>query len=145
MNISVTVAGTPKQIEQCLAIRLQVFVEGQQVPLAEELDGKDEESTHYLLTVDAEPVGVARVRLLNDYAKIERVGVLEHFQGKGLGKKIMQVILADLQQQPEVCWARLGAQTHAIAFYEGLGFAVCSEEYLDAGIPHKDMQLCLSV
>jgi predicted GNAT family N-acyltransferase len=25
-------------------------------------------------------------------------------------------------------------------FYEKLGFAVCSEEYLDANIPHRDMR-----
>jgi predicted GNAT family N-acyltransferase len=40
--------------------------------------------------------------------------------------------------------AKLGAQTHAIAFYERLGFEISSEEYLDANIPHKDMELDLT-
>jgi predicted GNAT family N-acyltransferase len=33
----------------------------------------------------------------------------------------------------------LSAQVHATAFYEKLGFAIVSGEYLDAGIPHVDM------
>ena len=37
----------------------------------------------------------------------------------------------------------LSAQTHAIAFYRRYGFEVVSEEYLDAGIPHRMMRLLL--
>ena len=40
--------------------------------------------------------------------------------------------------------AGLGAQTHAIGFYERLGFAVYGPEYDDAGIPHRDMTLDLN-
>ena len=34
----------------------------------------------------------------------------------------------------------LGAQTQAIPFYEKLGYKVFGPEYLDAGIPHRDMK-----
>jgi predicted GNAT family N-acyltransferase len=34
---------------------------------------------------------------------------------------------------------KLNAQTQAIPFYAGLGYEVVSEEFLDAGIPHKTM------
>jgi ElaA protein len=33
----------------------------------------------------------------------------------------------------------LGAQTHAIPFYESIGYRAFGPEYLDAGIPHRDM------
>ena len=33
------------------------------------------------------------------------------------------------------------AQTHAIGFYEREGFNICSEEFLEDGIPHKSMEL----
>ena len=132
-----------KDIQNCFAIRNNVFVEGQMVPLAEELDGKDEGSDHYLLLVNSAPVGTARVRLIDDYAKIERVAVLEEYQGKGLGNAIMRVILSDLKSNAMITTAKLGAQTYAIPFYEKLGFSVCSAEYIDAGIPHKDMELSL--
>ena len=39
--------------------------------------------------------------------------------------------------------AKLGAQTHAIGFYEKLGFTVHGPEYDDAGIPHRDMSRSL--
>lgn len=141
MKIDVRKALTQDDIQKCLNIRKQVFVIGQNVPLNEDIDGKDEVSEHYLLTVDNAPAGVARVRFVEYYAKVERVGVLDEFQGKGLGKLIMKAILSDLEEQGAVVTAKLSSQTHAIPFYEKLGFVVCSEEYMDAGIAHKDMML----
>lgn len=144
MNIDVKKASSPAEMQQCWAIRTKVFVDGQQVPLHEDRDGKDQDSEHYLLFIDAQAVGVARVRFIERCAKIERVAILDEYQGLGLGKAIMQQILADLHQNPAVIAAKLSAQTQAIPFYEKLGFRVCSEEYLDANIPHKDMKLSFS-
>jgi predicted GNAT family N-acyltransferase len=128
-------------IESCLAIRHKVFIEGQNVPLHEEVDGLDSSSEHYLLFMGQTPAGTARVRYINDFAKIERVAVLDTYQGQGLGHVLMKFVLEAIKQKPNVNKAKLGAQTHAIRFYEKLGFVVCSDEYLDANIPHKDMQL----
>lgn len=36
---------------------------------------------------------------------------------------------------------KLNAQTQALHFYEKLGFTVTSGEFLDAGIPHKAMEM----
>lgn len=132
-----------QDLQQCMAIRYTVFVEGQQVPMNEEVDGKDTESEHYLLSINDDPIGVARVRYVDDFAKIERVAVLANYQGKGLGHLIMSFILNDLRQSTTYKKVKLSSQTYAIPFYEKLGFVVCSEEYLDAGIPHKDMLLTI--
>jgi predicted GNAT family N-acyltransferase len=35
---------------------------------------------------------------------------------------------------------KLNAQTHAIPFYSQLGYETVSEEFMDAGIPHKTMK-----
>jgi predicted GNAT family N-acyltransferase len=35
--------------------------------------------------------------------------------------------------------AKLGAQVHALGFYEALGFAAIGPVYDDAGIDHRDM------
>lgn len=126
--------------QHCFNIRHQVFVEGQNVPPHEEIDGKDDESTHYLLWVDSIPVGVARVRFIDKYAKIERVAILDAYQGKKLGYALMEFILADLNKNLDLKYAKLSSQTYAIPFYEKLGFVVCGEEYMDAGIPHKNMK-----
>jgi ElaA protein len=37
--------------------------------------------------------------------------------------------------------AQLGAQTHAVGFYERFGFRVQGSEYEDAGIPHVHLTL----
>jgi predicted GNAT family N-acyltransferase len=126
-------------IQICLAIRHQVFVKGQNVPIHEEVDGLDSSSEHYLLFLNKLPVGTARVRYTDDFAKIERVAILETYQGQGLGHVLMNFIIEAIQNH-QVNKAKLGAQTYAIPFYEKLGFVICSTEYLDAGIPHKDMQ-----
>lgn len=130
-----------EDLQKCLNIRLKVFVEGQRVPIEEEVDGKDAESEHYLLFVNEEPVGVARVRHVEDFSKIERVAILDKYQGRGLGHEIMKFILSDLRSHSTAKKVKLSSQTYAIPFYEKLGFMVCSDEYIDADISHKDMQL----
>ena len=132
-----------EDIQKCLEIRFKVFVEGQRVPIEEEQDGKDAKSEHYLLFINEHPVGTARVRCMDDFSKIERVAILDEHQGKGLGRDIMKFILSDLQRHLTVKKVKLSSQTYAIPFYEKLGFSVCSAEYMDAGIPHKDMEMML--
>jgi predicted GNAT family N-acyltransferase len=139
-DILVKKVSLQSDIQNCFAIRHQVFVEGQKVPLQEEVDGLDSSSEHYLLYVNQQPVGTARVRYLEDIAKIERVAILENHQYQGLGHVLMKFILENLEKNHLIKKAKLGAQTYAITFYEKLGFDVCGDEYLDAGIPHKDMQ-----
>ncbi|KTC64806.1 GNAT family acetyltransferase (plasmid) [Legionella adelaidensis] len=144
MKISIKKVNTKEEINQCLHIRFKVFVQGQSVPLEEDQDGRDFlESEHFLLRIHQEPVGTARIRYLADTAKIERVAILNSYQGTGLGKRLMETILDYLKREKKVAYAKLGAQTHAIPFYEKLGFIICSEEYLDAGISHKDMKISL--
>lgn len=130
-------------IKICLSIRYQVFVEGQNVSVHQEVDGLDPNSEHYLLFFNHLPVGTARVRFSEDFAKIERVAILESYQGQGLGHMLMNFIIEDIRQNYRVKKAKLGAQSYAIPFYEKLGFLVCSNEYLDAEIAHKDMQIKL--
>ena len=141
MTLLIKKALNTEDIHRCMRIRFNVFVQGQDVPIEADLDGKDPESSHYLLFINNEPAGVARVRSIDPYFKVERVGILAEHQGKGLGKHLIQFIFEDLKSQTSFKQVKLSSQTHAIPFYEKLGFTVCSEEYMDAGIPHKDMQM----
>ncbi|WP_115708841.1 GNAT family N-acetyltransferase [Legionella sainthelensi] len=141
MTIFIKKVSSDEDIKKCLKIRFKVFVEGQHVPLQEEVDGKDTESEHYLLWYNEQPCGTVRVRHVEDFGKIERVAILEEYQGKGLGFALMRFILSDLQERTLIKKIKLSSQTYAIPFYEKLGFLICSDEYMDAGISHKDMQL----
>lgn len=140
-DISVKKVDYHTDFQQCMAIRHQVFILGQNVPQEIEIDGQDMHCDHYLLFVKEQSAGVARVRYIKDIAKIQRVAILPEFQGRHLGQVLMEFIIADINQHHHVKKIKLSSQVHALVFYEKLGFSVCSDEYMDAGIPHKDMEL----
>ena len=127
----------------CLALRRTVFMEEQGVSLADEMDGRDEDALHVLATLDGKPLGCARILIAENVAAIGRVCVLKDARGTGLGAAIIMACLEIARQQPGLTRAKLGAQTHAMAFYEKLGFAAFGPVYDDAGIPHRDMDRAL--
>lgn len=131
-------------LETCMAIRLKVFVEEQHVPVEEERDAHDETAIHLLAVVDGQALGTARILRDGAVGKIGRVAVLPQARGTGLGAALIRAALVELRATAGVTRAKLGAQTHAIGFYEKLGFAAYGPEYLDAGIPHRDMALDLA-
>jgi len=131
----------PIEIEKCLEIRHKVFIEGQNVPAEEEIDGKDYDCDHYLLFENRFHVGTARVRFLEDFAKIERVAILEECKGRGYGKALMLKIISDVEENKGINLFKLSAQIQALDFYAKLGFTATSDTvYMDAGIPHMDMK-----
>lgn len=123
----------------CLALRRTVFIEEQRVPEDREIDGLDDEAIHLLATQDGQPIGSARILLDGDTGKIGRVCVLPQARGTGLGAALIRAALDVLRVQPGIARAKLGAQTHALGFYEKLGFTAYGPVYDDAGIPHRDM------
>lgn len=142
--MKVTRAETEDELARCLHIRRVVFIEEQAVPEAEEVDGRDADCLHYLLYDDTgTAIATARVLPKGDAAKIQRVAVLKEARTGGVGSMLMRAMLEDLHQQGSYERAILGSQTHAIGFYEKLGFAVFGPEYDDAGIPHRDMEIML--
>lgn len=127
---------------QLRAVRQRVFIEEQRVPVELEWDGLDETAIH-LLALDAEDKAIGCARIL-DNGIIGRMAVLKGWRGQGIGQALLNAAVESCRSRG---WKNitLSAQTHAIPFYERAGFIVCSEEYMDAGIPHRDMQLKLSV
>ncbi|WP_299362159.1 GNAT family N-acetyltransferase [uncultured Paracoccus sp.] len=131
--------GRTDDLDACLTIRRAVFVEEQNVPEALEHDGHDATAVHLLASEAGRPVGTARLLIRGNTGKIGRVAVLADRRGQGLGAALMRAALDELRAIPGVKLARLGAQTHALAFYEKLGFTASGPVYDDAGIPHRDM------
>lgn len=129
-----------KDMLSCLDLRRTVFIEEQNVPENEEVDGDDPDCDHILLTVSDIPVGAARLKYYNDFIKVQRVCVLKNYRGQGIGSKIINFIIRHVEKNDIRSSVRLGSQIHALEFYKGLGFIEFGEEYLDAGILHKDME-----
>ena len=129
-----------KDMLSCLDLRRTVFIEEQNVPENEEVDGDDPDCDHILLTVSDTPVGAARLKYYNDFIKVQRVCVLKNYRGQGIGSKIINFIIRHVEKNDIRSSVRLGSQIHALEFYKRLGFIEFGEEYLDAGILHKDME-----
>lgn len=120
-------------------VRELVFILEQDIAPEDEWDDQDPISTHFVVYDADQPIATARL-LSNDH--VGRVAVLKEYRSKGIGKLVMQEIiaLAKQQQRKELI---LSSQVHATQFYSGLGFAVQGESYLDCGIPHVDMVMTL--
>lgn len=149
--MQIQIARDAEEIAACMKLRHLVFVEEQGVPVSEEVDGLDESCTH-ILAIDGDglsagtPVAAARLRFVPEpaedrvVAKVQRVCVAPDYRGRGLGRKMMEFILSHIRSDDRTKTVRLSAQTDAMGLYEKLGFTVTSETYMDAGIPHKDME-----
>lgn len=129
---------TQKEREDAFSLRRTVFVNEQNVPEEEEIDQHEDEATHFVLYHEGSPVGAGRFRVVDGYGKVERICVLKDARNTGAGTKIMNGI-ENFAQENGIAKLKLNAQTHAIPFYAGLGYEVVSEEFLDAGIPHRTM------
>ena len=122
------------------SIRTSVFVEEQHVPAELEWDGLDELCTHVIgETRQSEPIGTGR--LLPD-GHIGRIAVVKEWRGRGVGSAILTELIAAAREKG--CdRVILNAQTHALKFYAGFGFEIVSDEFMDAGIPHRTMRAML--
>src|SRR5699024_7333690 len=115
-----------------------VFVQEQHVPIEVELDEFDKDSIHFICYHHKKAVGASRLRFVDDYGKLERICVLKAYRGKSLGRQLIQQMESEIIHQGYTK-SKLNAQTHAISFYEALGYEVVSDEFMDAGIPHVTM------
>ncbi|MGB8713429.1 MAG: GNAT family N-acetyltransferase [Onishia taeanensis] len=120
-------------------IRRLVFIEEQAVPVEDEWDGRDPDCLHILAWRGTTALGTAR--LLPD-GHIGRVAVLAEARGLGIGVALMQASIVAARSHGHA-HVELAAQTHALPFYERLGFVAFGDEFLDAGIPHRNMRLTL--
>ena len=110
------------------SLRTIVFIEEQAVPIADEWDGMDDVSTHFLAERnDGTPVGCAR--LMPD-GQIGRLAVLEAERRQGIGRKLMEAVI-EFGERQCVSPLHLHAQLHAIKLYESLGFTITGEVFWD--------------
>lgn len=133
------------ELQTCLQIRREVFIEEQGVAKNLELDGLEDQCEHFIAFLHGEgdsaqpAVGTARLFIdVDGVAKAQRVAVLAGVRGRGVGRIIMEAI-------EEAVGAHglerlvLGAQMSAVPFYEGLGYATYGDVFDDAGIRHLMM------
>jgi predicted GNAT family N-acyltransferase len=135
-EIQVKKVTDPRDLENVFAIRREVFVGEQNCPPELEWE-HEEESNHFLATVDGVPAGASRWRKTEKGYKLERFAVLKQFRGKGVGQALVQAVLNDLP--PQAGYVYLHAQVDAVTLYERFDFVKTGPEFEEAGIRHYKM------
>ena len=125
-------------MQKAFYIRKEVFVKEQGVPFEDEfdefdiLDGKCE---HILVYYNEQPVGTGRIKIIDDFGKLERICILEPYRKFGLGKLIVQA-LEEIADEKGASKVKLHGQTHTKGFYQKLGYQTSSDIFMEDGIPH---------
>ena len=127
-----------QEIEKCFKIRKEVFVKEQKCDPKDEYEN-EEESTHFLLLDNNEPIATSRYRKTQFGIKMERFAVLGSKRKKGYGLKILNFMIKDLSKNKEVKY--LHAQVQVVGFYEKVGFKKIGEQFDEVGIMHYKMIL----
>lgn len=131
-----------EELNIAFAIRKDVFVKEQGVPLEDEYDQFDNLNglcEHILVHYNGQPVGTGRIRFVDGVGKLERICILEPYRKFGLGK-VTIAELEDMAQERGASQVKLHGQTHAEGFYKKLGYHTKSDIFMEDGIPHVVMR-----
>jgi predicted GNAT family N-acyltransferase len=138
--VEVKVVNNEQELADAFEVRKTVFIHEQNVPEEEEIDQFESDSIHFVLYDDSgKAAGAGRFRVLDGIGKVERICVLKENRKTGAGVAVMNKI-EEYAKSKGISTLKLNAQTHAIPFYSQLGYETVSEEFMDAGIPHKTMK-----
>lgn len=128
-----------RELYEILKARTAVFVVEQTCPY-QDIDGLDYTANH--LWIEEGGVIKAYLRMFkldNGMARFGRIITTE--RGKGYGAILLNegISIAKRLYLPTAIY--IEAQVQALGFYEKARFKVCSDEFLDDGIPHVKMLL----
>ncbi|WP_371672101.1 GNAT family N-acetyltransferase [Streptomyces sp. NBC_00289] len=149
-SYAVRVAENLTDREACFAVRKEVFVAEQGVPEDLEYDAYDSAAVHVLAVRD-DGVALGAGRLLYGEAaaaktggdpgvgSLGRLAVTKQARGLGVGAALVRAV-EDAARARGLTAVDLHAQTHALGFYERLGYVAYGPEFPDAGMPHRAMR-----
>ncbi|MFH8793115.1 GNAT family N-acetyltransferase [Streptomyces sp. NPDC017941] len=154
-GVTCRVAVDQRDLDACFAVRREVFVAEQGVPEDVEYDEYDAVAVHVLAVRADDGVPVGAGRLLTGAAAVVkngdpdtgvgalgRLAVVRSARGLGAGAALVRAI-EDAARARGLTAVDLHAQTHALGFYERLGYVAYGAEFLDAGIEHLAMRKAL--
>ena len=130
---------TTLELYELLRARAEIFVVEQDC-IYQDLDGKDYDSLHVFYEESGKVLAYLRAFWKEEgVIQIGRVLTIQH--GTGLGGKLLRAGLDSVIEKfhPEKIY--LEAQCYAVGYYEREGFRICSDEFLEDGIPHVQMEL----
>ena len=134
-----------EELNLAFALRIEVFVKEQKVPIELELDDKDhsDNTVHIGYFHEDNLIGVARlIDMDKDVIHIGRVVIDKEYRGQGIGRELIigcENIAQQILKRKTII--ELSAQIQAENFYKSLGYNRVNDKiYLDAGIEHVNMK-----
>lgn len=122
-------------------LRVSVFVVEQECPY-QEVDDADKVAYHLWLKDDAGIQAYARVLPQGvTFPEVSIGRVISVKRRCGLGSKIVAAAIDVARNKCNAQKITIEAQSYARSLYEKAGFHQTSEEFLEDGIPHIQMQL----
>lgn len=126
------------EIYEILKARMEVFLLEQNI-VCLDIDGVDYDSLHVFYEENGRVEAYLRAFRVDDAVKVGRVLTRQH--GKGLGRKLMENAIPEMEKHFGCGKIILHSQKHAEGFYKKLGFETVSDEYLEEGVVHVTMEL----
>ena len=138
----------PHLLYAVMQLRQEVFVVEQQCWYLD-ADGKDQQAVHLVGTLEGRVVAYTRILQrgvsYSDYASIGRVVTSPAVRGRGFGRPLMEVSIAELYSRYGRQPIKISAQAHLQDFYGSLGFVGTGDIYEEDGIPHRAMLLSVEL
>lgn len=86
---------------------------------------KEFKKEHFqVIELQNEPIGYLEIEPFKDHIFLANLMILQQFQGKGLGKIIMQGLI---KNNPKIVLEVLKVNQRAIKFYQGLNFEITED------------------
>lgn len=105
----------------------------------EELE-QEKDNVHIGLYEDDKLLGCCMlIRESSNEARLRQMAVLKNLQGKGIGRALMQ-FAENIARDSGHKKITMHSRKSSVPFFEKLGYAVCSDEFLEISIPHYEME-----
>jgi len=159
-SFSVMWGADAELIEQCRAIRLEVFVQEQKFTAAQVIDEcalfaplsimydaqdspkRSEERYVHFLALDQAGIPAATVRFIPGTGQIGRVAVVKRYRGMGLGRLLLEACLGYVRGSDaglEQVYLHSVDVEMTKRFYERAGFEIDGPVFEEAGVGHVNM------
>lgn len=129
---------TTKELYEILKLRNEVFIVEQNCPY-QDLDNKDLKAWHLMGIEDDQLIAYSRLLapgISYSESSIGRIVSSPFARKTGMGKKLMDESIHQIQNLFHTTTIRIGAQLYLKKFYESFGFMQAGEPYLEDNIPH---------
>jgi predicted GNAT family N-acyltransferase len=144
VSLEIRPAVEPEEVRAALALRHEVFVNEQGVPVEEELDEHDETALHLVAVDDGIIVGTCRlIEADQDAVRLGRMAVSQAVRRQGVAAGLLR----EAEHHARETGARrivLHAQLSAQSVYERDGYVAHGDIFMDAGIEHIAMEKTLA-